>query len=269
MSGGTSKWRDKEDFRAMFHRQIPLASSDVSSSDSSSECELTVIGVLPNSPSMQHHNSVPLQLCIITQMMRFPLYLPIIPVMSSSAAPRRCRIQARPNVSSSLRLSKRTPSAPSKQDAASTGEQKVNVEDAEKEHFETPSNPAQPTPHLPSLPTAVSTNSGCEIVSSVESTSRCATPRRRRNTSASTTSSRHRSPLKSPEVVHKTRKRFTGDEPLDPKKMTMQDMIWWNPKNDTVGIVGFFKFSFHWSFPSIVSIIHRHSKATSLVLCNV
>lgn len=38
-------------------------------------------------------------------------------------------LQARPNVSSSLRLSKRTPSAPSKQDAASTGEQKVNVED--------------------------------------------------------------------------------------------------------------------------------------------
>uniref|UniRef100_A0A915B7A9 Myb-like domain-containing protein n=1 Tax=Parascaris univalens TaxID=6257 RepID=A0A915B7A9_PARUN len=184
--------------------------------------------------------------------------------MSGNAASRRCRIQARPNVSSSLRVSKRTPSAPSKHDATNVGEHKVNVEGsaaleqsdktnlgehrdddrnnasdhlssekAEKEQFETLSSPPQPTPPSPSLPTAIPTNSGCEINSSVESTPRCATTRRRHRSSVSTTSSRHRSPLKSPEVVHKTRKRFTGEEPLDPKRMTMQDMIWWNPKNDT------------------------------------
>ncbi|VDK85536.1 unnamed protein product [Litomosoides sigmodontis] len=30
----------------------------------------------------------------------------------------------------------------------------------------------------------------------------------------------------------KVRKKFTGSEPLDPKTMTMQDLIFWNPKNE-------------------------------------
>ncbi|VDP19617.1 unnamed protein product, partial [Onchocerca flexuosa] len=30
----------------------------------------------------------------------------------------------------------------------------------------------------------------------------------------------------------KMRKKFTGSEPLDPKTMTMQDLIFWNPKNE-------------------------------------
>ncbi|VDK44183.1 unnamed protein product, partial [Gongylonema pulchrum] len=39
------------------------------------------------------------------------------------------------------------------------------------------------------------------------------------------------SPTKS-ECQQKTRKKFTGNEPLDPKTMTMQDLIFWNPKNE-------------------------------------
>lgn len=40
--------------------------------------------------------------------------------------------------------------------------------------------------------------------------------------------------LRSPELPRRFRRRFTGEEPLDPRKMTMQDLITWNPKNDTI-----------------------------------
>ncbi|CAG9532981.1 unnamed protein product [Cercopithifilaria johnstoni] len=39
------------------------------------------------------------------------------------------------------------------------------------------------------------------------------------------------SPTKN-ECPPKVRKKFTGSEPLDPKTMTMQDLIFWNPKNE-------------------------------------
>ncbi|VDN03891.1 unnamed protein product [Thelazia callipaeda] len=42
-------------------------------------------------------------------------------------------------------------------------------------------------------------------------------------------SSSHQSPA---ENKVKVKKKFAGDEPLDPKMMTMQDLIFWNPKNE-------------------------------------
>ncbi|VDM36766.1 unnamed protein product [Toxocara canis] len=109
---------------------------------------------------------------------------------------------------------------------------KASAKWAVEEHSENTAlanSSATPGPHSPlRLPSAVSA-----VASFGESNSCCGSPRRRRSTSASTSLSRHHSPLKSPEVVPKTRKRFTGEEPLDPKTMTMYDMIWWNPKNDT------------------------------------
>lgn len=42
----------------------------------------------------------------------------------------------------------------------------------------------------------------------------------------------HSSVIRSPDRVPKPRKKFTGDEPFDPKTMTMQDLIRWNPKRE-------------------------------------
>uniref|UniRef100_A0A0N5AB19 Myb_DNA-bind_7 domain-containing protein n=1 Tax=Syphacia muris TaxID=451379 RepID=A0A0N5AB19_9BILA len=61
---------------------------------------------------------------------------------------------------------------------------------------------------------------------------------RRRNistcSSATTTTKCSSPPPQSVSWKRKQRKKFTGEEPLDPKKMTMHDLISWNPKNDTM-----------------------------------
>ncbi|VDK45149.1 unnamed protein product [Anisakis simplex] len=148
--------------------------------------------------------------------------------MSGPAASRRCRIQVRPNVSGMVRTAAKQQNATQrKQQTATVSGSKTNTDSNEKIKLNSSSRPNSPLKSPPS---------GSGTVSSDESTSNCGgSPRRHRSTSTSTTTtlSRQQTPLESSEVVPKTRKRFTGDEPLDPKTMTMFDMIWWNPKNDT------------------------------------
>uniref|UniRef100_A0A915PK01 Myb-like domain-containing protein n=1 Tax=Setaria digitata TaxID=48799 RepID=A0A915PK01_9BILA len=52
-----------------------------------------------------------------------------------------------------------------------------------------------------------------------------------RSRTASSVTYSQSSPTKN-DYPPKVRKKFTGSEPLDPKTMTMQDLIFWNPKNE-------------------------------------
>ncbi|KAM3721210.1 Transcription factor TFIIIB component B'' [Dirofilaria immitis] len=68
------------------------------------------------------------------------------------------------------------------------------------------------------------------VASSITS-SRTDQPLMQRSKTASSVISSQLSPTKN-DYPPKLRKKFTGSEPLDPKTMTMQDLIFWNPKNE-------------------------------------
>uniref|UniRef100_A0A8R1Y7V9 SANT domain-containing protein n=1 Tax=Onchocerca volvulus TaxID=6282 RepID=A0A8R1Y7V9_ONCVO len=90
-----------------------------------------------------------------------------------------------------------------------------------KSHSSSPSK--SPRPHSP-LKSPVS------VASSIAS-SGIDQPFVQRSRTASSATFSQLSPTKY-DYSPKMRKKFTGSEPLDPKTMTMQDLIFWNPKNE-------------------------------------
>uniref|UniRef100_A0A0R3S1H1 SANT domain-containing protein n=1 Tax=Elaeophora elaphi TaxID=1147741 RepID=A0A0R3S1H1_9BILA len=177
---------------------------------------------------------------------------------------RRCRIQARPNVVSGTKknvVSKPRPASPIKAQSDSAPALSITiVVPDEKNILETEASgrvavEVQELHFTPAVTESVSNNldkGGASAPTDKPSlVSECATESltllkspqliHKFHDISPSKSPRPHSPLKSPVSVAdsmqndcppKVRKKFTGSEPLDPKTMTMQDLIFWNPKNE-------------------------------------